>query len=210
MIVPVACVLYTQDSDLVRRTHVYLRSLTQVRHVGQAERLEAVLQQNRPALLLLDLRDKEGHDLLMQAKTQYPDVLIIGFGTLRSEPSREAEQAGIYAVEDVNLERRLFQALVGRALDHLHVLEDNRALRGDSARSPIPRAIRFWVSIRTAEGRFGSSSRMRSSTVPTASVTPWRCSSAATCSTSAKKGSWPISRKRACGWRAISLRANAT
>ena len=51
---------------------------------------------------------------------------------------REAEQAGIYAAEDVNLERRPFQALVGRALDHLHVLEDNRALRGDSARSPIP------------------------------------------------------------------------
>jgi hypothetical protein len=43
MIVPVACVLYTQDSDLVRRTHAYLRSLAQVRHVGQAERLEAVL-----------------------------------------------------------------------------------------------------------------------------------------------------------------------
>ena len=70
MIVPVACVLYTQDSDLVRRTHAYLRSLAQVRHVGQAERLEAVLQQNRPALLLLDLRGKEGHDLLMQVKTQ--------------------------------------------------------------------------------------------------------------------------------------------
>ena len=102
--------------------------------MGQAERLEAVLQQNRPALLLLDLRGKEGHDLLMQVKTQHPDVLIIGFGTLRSEPLREAEHAGIYAVEDVNLERRLFQALVGRALDHLHVLEDNRVLRGDSAR----------------------------------------------------------------------------
>ena len=138
MIVPAACVLYTQDSDLVRRTHAYLRTLAQVRHVGQAERLEAVLQQNRPALLLLDLRGKEGHDLLMQVKTQHPDVLIIGFGTLRSEPLREAEHAGIYAVEDVNLERRLFQALVGRALDHLHILEDNRALRGDSARSPIP------------------------------------------------------------------------
>jgi signal transduction histidine kinase len=80
----------------------------------------------------------EPDDLLMQVKTQHPDVLIIGFGTLRSEPLREAEHAGIYAVEDVNLERRLFQALVGRALDHLHVLEDNRALRGDSARSPIP------------------------------------------------------------------------
>ena len=30
---------------------------------------EAVLQRNKPALLLLDLRGKEGHDLLIQVKT---------------------------------------------------------------------------------------------------------------------------------------------
>ncbi len=138
MIVSDACVLYTQDSDLVRRTHAYLGSLAQVRHVAQVERLDAVLQQNRPTLLLLDLRSKEGHDLLIHVKTQWPDVLTIGFGTLHSEPLREAEQAGIYAAEDVNLERRLFQSLVARALDHLHVLEDNWALRTDSARSAIP------------------------------------------------------------------------
>ena len=70
MIAPVACILYTQDSDLVRRMKAYLRSLAQVRHVGQADRLDAVLQQNRPALLLLDLRGKEGPDLLMQVKAQ--------------------------------------------------------------------------------------------------------------------------------------------
>lgn len=137
MIAPVACVLYTQDFDLVRRSQAYLRSLAQIRHVVEAERLEPVVQQNRPALLLLDLRGKESHDLLMQVKTQCPDVLIIGFGILHSEPLRDAELAGIYATEDVNLERRLFQSLVGRALDHLHVLEDNRVLRGDSMRSKI-------------------------------------------------------------------------
>ena len=138
MIVPVACVLYTQDSDLVRRTRAYLRNLTQVRHVAQAERLDAVLQQNRPALLLFDLRGRENYDLLAQVKAQWPDVLIIAFGTLRSEPLREAEEVGIYAAEDVNLERRSFQSLVGRALDHLHVVVDNQALRADLLRSPIP------------------------------------------------------------------------
>jgi DNA-binding NtrC family response regulator len=85
--------------------------------VGQAERLEAVLQQNRPALLLLDLRGKEGHDLLMQVKAQHPDVLIIGFGTFALRTiAATRNTAGIYAAEDVNLERRLFQALIGRAL----------------------------------------------------------------------------------------------
>jgi nitrogen-specific signal transduction histidine kinase len=138
MIAPAACILYTQESDFVRRTRAYLHSLAQVRHVAQAERLDAVLQQNRPALLLLDLRGQESGDLLTQVQTQWPDVLIIAFGTLRSDPLRDAGQAGVYAAEDVNLERRHFQSLVGRALDHLHLLEENRALRGDSARVPIP------------------------------------------------------------------------
>jgi PAS domain S-box-containing protein len=137
MIAPAACILYTQNSDFVRRTRAYLRSLAQVRHVAQAERLDAVLQQNKPALLLLDLRGKESGDLLTQVQTQWPDVLIIAFGTLHSDPLCDAGQAGIYAAEDVNLERRHFQSLVGRALDHLHVLEENRALRADSTRAPI-------------------------------------------------------------------------
>jgi len=137
MIAPATCILYTQDPDFVRRTRAYLRSLAQIRHVAQAERLDAVLQQNRPALLLLDLRGQESGDLLPQVQSQWPDVLIIAFGTLRSDPLRDAGQAGIYAAEDVNLERRHFQSLVGRALDHLHILRENRALRADSACAPI-------------------------------------------------------------------------
>ena len=144
MILSSRCVLYTQDPDFVRRSRAYLRSIAQVRHVAQADRLDIVLQQNRPVLLLLDLRGKESEDLLAQAQTQSPDVLIIGFGTLRSEPLRDAAEADIYAAEDVNLERRHFQSLVSRALDHLHVLELNRALRADSTPAPIlPQAERI-------------------------------------------------------------------
>jgi PAS domain S-box-containing protein len=138
MIPPAPCILYTQDPDLVRRASAYLRTLAQLRHVAQPERLDPVLRQNRPALLLLDLRGKHSLDLLTQVQTQSSDVLIIAFGTLRSEPLRDAEQAGIYAAEDVNLERRAFQSLVGRALDHLHLLAENRALRATSAGPPIP------------------------------------------------------------------------
>jgi nitrogen-specific signal transduction histidine kinase len=137
MILPAACILHTQDPDLVRRARAFLRSLTLVRHVDKADRLDAVLQQNSPALLLLDLRGRESRDLLEQVQAEWPDVLIVGFGILRSEPLRDAEHAGIYAAEDVNLERRRFQALVGRALDHLRVLEDNRALRAESTRVSV-------------------------------------------------------------------------
>ncbi len=142
MIVPAACILYTQDPDFVRRTRAYLRSTTRIQHVAQSERLFTVLQQNRPALLLFDLRGKESVARIAQVQAQWADVLIVGFGTLRSEPLREAAQSGIYATEDVNLEQRHFQSLVGRALDHLHVLEENRALRGASARAPAVAAPR--------------------------------------------------------------------
>ena len=111
MISPAACLLYTQDPELVRRTRAFLRNRASVRHLDDPERLEAVLQQNSPALLVLDLRCHETRDLLEQVKAEWPDVLIIALGVPRSEPLRDAEQAGIYAAEDVNLERRPFQAL---------------------------------------------------------------------------------------------------
>jgi len=137
MILPAACILYTHDPHLVRRTRSFLRSLTPVRHVDQADRLNAAFEQDSPALLLLDLRSRESRDLLEQVQAEWPKVLIVGFGMLRSEPLRDAEQAGIYAAEDVDLERRHFQTLVSRALDHLRVLEDNRALRADATRVPL-------------------------------------------------------------------------
>ncbi|MGH8095306.1 MAG: ATP-binding protein [Chthoniobacterales bacterium] len=137
MILPAACLLYTQDPDFVRRARAFLRSLIEVHHVEEADRLDPVLQQNDPAILLLDLRGKEGRSLLEQVQLEWPNVLIIAFGTPRSEPLREAEQAGIYAAEDLDLERQDFQALVGRALDHLRVLQDNRALRAEAAHAPV-------------------------------------------------------------------------
>ena len=124
-----ACLLYTQDLELVRRSRAYLRERALLRHVEQPDRLTAVLQQNNPALLLLDLRAREARDLLCQIQQEWPDVIVIALGMPDSDPLRDAEECGAYATEDVNLERRRFQSLVDRALDHLQVLEENRALR---------------------------------------------------------------------------------
>lgn len=123
------CLLYTQDLDLVRRVKAFLRTTTQVRLVAEPDRLEAVLQQTSPALLFMDLRAKECHDLIDQIQQEWPEVLIIALGTLRSEPLRAAEQLGIYAAEDLQLDRRRFQALVGRAFELLRVMQENRDLR---------------------------------------------------------------------------------
>ncbi len=166
------CILYTQDLDLVRRIKAYLRTIAQVRHVADADRLEAVLQQAGPALCVVDLRAKDSRELLYQVQREWPDVLLIALGTLRSEPLREADESGIYAAEDLQLDRRRFQALVGRAFDHISIVQENRALNetrptiplgagslgradSDSARSDgtsrrflrIPRALRHFENV---------------------------------------------------------------
>ena len=122
-------VLYTQDANLVRRTRAFLRIVAQVRHVVDPDRLEPVLQQTGPVVLMIDLRAKESRELLNLVHNQQPDVLIIALGVEQSEPLREVEQLGIYAVEEVGLDRRRFQSLLGRAFDYQKALQENREYR---------------------------------------------------------------------------------
>lgn len=138
MIPSPVCVLYTQDTDLVRRVKAFLRAIAQVRHVPEADRLDAVLQQTSPAILLMDLRGKDARDLLDQVQKGWPEVLLIALGTPRSEPLRDAEQSDIYAAEDLQLDRRRFQALLSRAFDHLRIVQENRELRGHFAPGAPP------------------------------------------------------------------------
>ena len=137
MSAPPVCILYTQDGSLVRRIRAFLRVIAQVRHVSEPDRLDAVLQQASPVVLLADLRAKDASDLITQIHKEWPEVVITALGTLRSEPLREAEQSGIYAAEDLQLERRRFQALVLRAFEHLRLSLENRELRGQSSLAPF-------------------------------------------------------------------------
>jgi len=82
------CVLYTQDADLARRVKAFLRAMALVRHVNDPNRMEAVLQQNSPAVILMDLRAKECRDLLEQLEQDWPESLVIALGAPRSEPLR--------------------------------------------------------------------------------------------------------------------------
>lgn len=132
MIPPPVCILYTQDSDLVRRMKAFLRTMAQVRHVAEADRLDAVLQQTGPAVIIMDLRARDSRDLIDQVQKEWPEILIIALGMVKSDPLREAEQFGIYAAEDLELDRHHFQALVARAFDYLKVLQENRDLRETS------------------------------------------------------------------------------
>ncbi len=138
MILPAVCIVYSQDADLVRRVKAFSRSMAEVRHVKAPERLDIVLQQSGPAVLILDLRAAEARDLLEDLPGAWPEVLIVAFGTPRSDPLREAERAGIYAAEDLDLDRRTFQALIGRAFEHLRVRQEVRDMREESALASAP------------------------------------------------------------------------
>lgn len=142
MIPSPVCILYSQDTDLVRRIKAFVSALGHVRHVGVADRLDAVLHQTGPAILLLDLRAKEARDLLEQTQDGWPEILIVALGTPRSEPLREAEQADTYAAEDLQIDRRRLQALVSRGFEHLRVLQENRELREQSVLPVVPEARR--------------------------------------------------------------------
>src|SRR5215471_13287631 len=106
---PSFCILYSQDPDLARRIKAYLRAMASVRHVTDPNRLEAVLQQNSPAVALMDLRAKDCRDLLELLEQDWVESLVVALGTPRSEPLREAEQSAIYAAEDLQLDRHRFQ-----------------------------------------------------------------------------------------------------
>ena len=133
--VPV-CILYTQDPDLARRVKAYLRTMASVRHVTDPNRLEAVLQQNSPAVVLMDLRAKDCRGLLDLLERDWVETLVVALGAPRSEPLREAEQSAIYAAEDLQLDRHRFQSLLGRAFDHLRLMQQNRDLREQSYYGP--------------------------------------------------------------------------
>lgn len=134
---PPVCILYAQEPDLVRRVKAFVSAIAELRHVADADRLDAVLQQTSPAVLLIDLRAKEAADLLDDVRRSWPEVLVVALGIPRSEPLRDAEQGGVYAAEDLQVDRRRLQALVTRAFDHLRVLQENRELRQQSALVPI-------------------------------------------------------------------------
>ncbi len=125
----IVCISYTQDAELARRLKAFLRSITELRQISDPDRFDPVLRQVGPTVLIMDLRAKECRDLMDQVQSESPEYLIIALGTPRSEPLREAEQSGIYAAEDLQLDRRRLQALVSRALDYLRALQATRDLR---------------------------------------------------------------------------------
>jgi nitrogen-specific signal transduction histidine kinase len=123
------CILYTQDDGLVQRIGAYLGAVAKVRHVAAATDIEGLLSQYDPALLLIDLRADACRLLLGRTMQAWPESLVLALGMARSNPALEAEAMGVYAVEDLSVDRQRLQSLVKHAHAHLALVEENRMLR---------------------------------------------------------------------------------
>lgn len=142
-----ACILYSQDADLARRIKAFVSPIAQVRQVSVPDRLEAVIHQTGPALLICDLNAREARDLIDHVLQGSPEILIVALGTGGSEPLREVEQSNVYAAEDARIDRRRLQSLIRRGMDHLRVIEENRELREQAHIPALPEPQRIEPSV---------------------------------------------------------------
>ncbi len=134
---PATCIVYTQDSDFIARMDGYLKSIARMEHIHSTHRIERLLQQWGPTVLIVDLHSENARSIVHQVHKTYPQTILIALGIPRSEPMLEMEAAGIFAVEDVRIDRPRFQKLIVRALDHIKLTVENQILREESL-SPTP------------------------------------------------------------------------
>lgn len=133
------CVLYSQDKTLQQKVSGYLGSVASVRAVDQAGRLEFVVQQFDPVLLLFDLRGDGWRELLGRLRATATESIVVALGCPRSAPALEAAGMGVYSVEDYDIERQELQSVVARAQAHLKVIQENRLLRKEATRLAVDR-----------------------------------------------------------------------
>ena len=133
------CVLYTQDEKLEHKIQVNLRLIAKVRSIHSSDKLTRVYRQSDASILLVDLRGDDWGTILPNIRKIWPDLIIIALGVSKSDPMIEAESMDLYATESLGAKRQTIQALVSRALNHQHLLQENQILKEQtSVRPPVP------------------------------------------------------------------------
>ena len=130
------CLLYTQDAELARRLGGFLSQTAALKPLDALEAFQVALERNGPAVAVVDLRAHGLRDALPDLLKARPHALFIALGTRGSEPMIEAEHLGLYAAEDLLVDRPRFRNLVARAFDHLELAQENLFLRGEAAKTP--------------------------------------------------------------------------
>ncbi len=121
------------DSSLRRVTQLQLAQMGyQVSTAAEGRRALETLQAAPHDLTIVDLQmpGMSGLDLLKKIRREFPEtvvVMITAFGTV--ETAVEAMKAGAYDYITKPVHPEQLRLAVGRALEHLHLLEEVRALR---------------------------------------------------------------------------------
>ena len=127
------CVVCSRDTALARRLQAFLAPMATVHTCDTPAKLNAPSAQGGEPVILYDIRGPGALEKLGAIVRARPDAAIIVFGIAGSEPMFEARAHGVYAVEDVELERQRVQDLVSRAFEHARLLEENQRLRHAAA-----------------------------------------------------------------------------
>ncbi|MGE4490738.1 MAG: ATP-binding protein, partial [Kiritimatiellales bacterium] len=100
-----------------------------VRQVGEVAALKLLLRQHHSILLFLDLCAPDCQLLLAELAEDFPDVIVVALGSVRSDPGLRAAESGVYAVESGDIDRIRLQTLFSQVQAHLKLRMENRALR---------------------------------------------------------------------------------
>ncbi|MCX6996448.1 MAG: ATP-binding protein [Kiritimatiellaeota bacterium] len=128
------CLLYSEDDEWAGRVARSLQPAAAVRPGRARAQLESILERNCAAVLLLDVRGESTLELLARIVATWPPTVVLAFGEPGSDPLREAEALGVYAVESLLADHRRLQAVVARALEYLQLRVENRLLRDEAER----------------------------------------------------------------------------
>lgn len=89
-------------------------------------------------LWIVDLRTREAFDFITQLQQITPAPTVIACGVPRSEPWREAQRMGLYAVVNIELEPEAWTDLIRRAAERATLLAELSELRSPAHTQPIP------------------------------------------------------------------------
>ena len=138
MSTPPVSIMYTQDGVLLQRIRGYLHSRSTVRHISDPSELELLLRQHHDTLLFMDLRAADCMTALPELIKEFPDVVIVALGAVRSDPGLKAASAGVYAIESGEVDRLRLQTLFDQAQAHLRLQQENRVLKEGLQRAAAP------------------------------------------------------------------------
>lgn len=155
------CLVCTQDPALGKRIAGYLQFIADVVHVVDVPAVRDALDTLGATVLLVDIRAPGIRDALPEIRETRPHLPVVVLGAKESEPILEAEALGVYATAPLELDRRDFQLLVGRALQHIDLLVEVEHLREcqttatagwvDATREPVQRFRHFFTPLRHFE-----------------------------------------------------------